>query len=181
MRTLFEQKQNWGRIFVSLAIGSSILLGLFVLPRLSPRPQTLGQVVKDVSLPLVELQHAEGSRFKLSAYQGKVLVLDFWATWCGPCRDQSKILERFVSVPRANVAVVGVNEGESLRTVTEFLRSHPAPYPIAMDEDGAFGESLKVQGLPTVVVINPKGELVNFLSGVVSYGRLESMVKEAAR
>lgn len=164
---------------IGLILVISLLFGLFVLPKLSPSPHAVGGAVADFSLPLVELDRPEGARFKLSAHRGKVVVLDFWATWCAPCLEQSKVLERFVSVPRGNVVVVGLNEGESLSKVVPHLRRHPTSYAVALDEEQLVGDALGVRGLPTLVVVDPEGKLSFMGSGLVPYGRLERVVADA--
>jgi thiol-disulfide isomerase/thioredoxin len=172
---------NRNFIFGGLAIISSGLLGLFVLPRLGSNSKAVGSVVADFSLPLVELSGEQGDRFSIGVHRGKVVVLDFWATWCGPCLEQSRTLERFAAVPRSNVVVVGVNEGERLETVSAYLRKHPISYQVVLDEEQGVGDRFGVRSLPTLVVIDAAGKLSSISSGVVGYARLERLVTDAAR
>lgn len=88
---------------------------------------------------------------------GKVLILDFWATWCGPCEPVRQALVEFQREKKyAGIAVIGItNEDEA--TVLAFVRSRGAPYPILIDGKGGVALDYHVAGYPTLVVIDRKG------------------------
>jgi thiol-disulfide isomerase/thioredoxin len=164
---------------VVLAIVASLLFGLFVLPRMGPRPTRVGTVAADFSLLVV----AGGNgvdRISLSAQRGQVTILDFWATWCGPCAEQAQILEQYVARGRADVRILAVNEGESDETVRQHLAKRKASYPVVVDSDESVGRSYSVRGLPTLVIVDKDGRIASMVSGVVPYARLERLVAEAA-
>ncbi|HEY5956698.1 MAG TPA: TlpA disulfide reductase family protein [Polyangiaceae bacterium] len=165
-------------VTVALVLVTSLLFGLLVLPRISARPGRVGATAPEFSLPIVAGGNT-GDRVSLQAQRGKVVLLDFWATWCGPCAEQAQILERFVATKRDGVAVFGVNEGESFDTLQPYFRQHHATYTMLSDADERLGEQFGVRGLPTLAVIDASGRIASLASGVVSYERLERLVAEA--
>lgn len=169
-----------GWAWMAAVLAGSLLFGLLVLPRISSNQLQVTSLAPNFSLPLMNGDGAAStSRTSLLALRGKVVVLDFWATWCGPCADQSKILERFTAVPRANVEIIGINAGEPASIVSNHLKQHPANYTIALDESSQVEQAFGVRGLPTLVVITPSGRIAAVTSGVVSYAQLERLVRSA--
>ncbi|HMA92852.1 MAG TPA: TlpA disulfide reductase family protein [Polyangiaceae bacterium] len=165
-------------LVIAIVMIASVLLGLLGLPRIGERSARTGAVAPEFSLPVVSGGDS-GSRISLGAYRDTVVVLDFWATWCAPCAEQARVLEQFVAV-RPPVEVVGVNQGEDLAVVQAYLAQHPSSYPIVLDTEQRVGDAYGVRGLPTLVVIDRNGRIAATVSGVISYGRLERLVAEAA-
>jgi cytochrome c biogenesis protein CcmG, thiol:disulfide interchange protein DsbE len=169
-----------GWVWIAATLVGSLLFGLLVLPRVASHEVRASSLVPNFSLTLLNGDGTENSsRLSLTALRGKVTILDFWATWCGPCAEQAKILERYNSVPRSNVEVIGINAGEPTEVVSKHLRQHPAGYAIALDETSQVGEAFGVRGLPTLIVIAPNGRVSAVTSGVVSYAQLERLVRSA--
>lgn len=132
------------------------------------------------SAPAFRLASLDGQPSSLADYQGKVVVLDFWATWCGPCRAQAEILDKMhPSIPQ-NVVFLGVNVGEDQKTVERYTSRSPFPYPTLMDPSGQVASQYGAEGLPTLVVIDPKGDLVFHNVGVTSASRLAKAIEDAA-
>lgn len=172
-------------VLVILVLVTSGLFGLLVLPKLGPKRATPNFMAADFSLPLVEAAPGKspspsGDRFSLAAVRGKVIVLDFWATWCGPCREQATTLERFASAHSKDLVLLGVNEGEPRAIVEGYLASHPASYPIVLDESEQVGQGFGVKGLPTLVVIDAQGRISSITAGLLPYSRIEWLVSEAS-
>ncbi|MGH9468687.1 MAG: TlpA family protein disulfide reductase [Terriglobales bacterium] len=119
---------------------------------------TLGQFV---------LTSLDGARHTLAAERGKVVVLDFWATWCGPCRVQHPLLvalaKEFAS--NHNVIFVAVNEDEVRSRVAPFLTAHDWAQTTWLD--AGLGPFLGVDSLPTTMILNPQGAIVYRQSGFV--------------
>ncbi len=120
--------------------------------------QTLPALAKPFRAPDFMLPGEDGKTYRLSDYRGKVVVVNFWATWCPPCRFEMPSLERaWARLKDKNVVVLAINVGESADVIFEFTGQYPMSFPLPMDLDGAVIKQYPVTGLPTTYVINPHG------------------------
>lgn len=100
---------------------------------------------------------ADGS-VSLAAYRGRVVYLDFWATWCPPCRLSLPALEGLrQEFPAEDFAVVAVNLDRDLEDARRFLRRRPVGYPSASDPEGLLPERFGVETMPTAFLIDREG------------------------
>jgi peroxiredoxin len=110
--------------------------------------------------PPLELVDLDGKRHRLADYRGSAVVVNFWATWCVPCRDEMPSLERLrASVERQRVVVLAVNLAEPDSRVRKFLDAVPVRFPILMDRDAAVAKAWQAKLLPATYVIGPDGAI----------------------
>lgn len=118
---------------------------------------------------------AEHDRIDLEGLRGRVVVLDFWASWCPPCRASVPALESFATA-HPELTVVGVNV-EPNRSATFVRNAHAelgARYPTVHDADGSLGEVYRVTNLPTLLVVGPDGTILDSHVGAVDREWLEA-------
>jgi thiol-disulfide isomerase/thioredoxin len=130
---------------------------------LPPLTHKLSALKTPISAPALLLQNMDEEMVDIKDLKGKTLVVNFWATWCPPCRREMGSLERLYQVTKdKNVELLAVNIGEDIDTVFSFLGTvEPSPsFKMLFDPDGLSMESWEVLGLPTTFIINPKGEIV---------------------
>lgn len=130
-------------------------------PRARPEPAgdepphpLLGRPAPDFELALLE-----GGRLKLSEHKGKnVVILDFWATWCGPCRQAMPILIEVANAYKdKGVVFCAVNLRESRAQIKSFLKKQKLTCSVGMDRNGAVARKFRVEGIPTSVLIGKDG------------------------
>lgn len=128
------------------------------------------------------LRGVNGRPVKLGAMRGKPVILDFWATWCGPCRREMPELNRIYDQYRAQgLEVIGISvdtiKGDGVRAVAPFIKQFGIKYPIVMaDQDMV--DRLGVFGIPTTLFIDPAGELVARIDGVGAPGMLRTSAEK---
>ena len=112
--------------------------------------------------------------------QGKAVVLDFWASWCAPCRAQTPVLERVAKAFGADkLRVLGVGTSDDRGSIERFLlRSEPA-YTSVFDDQEVASALYHVQGLPTLVVIDKHGTVRAVSSGFTNESELTRLVRDA--
>jgi thiol-disulfide isomerase/thioredoxin len=162
---------------IALLVALSALFGLVVMPRLAPAGGRLvDKPAPDFALPIVA-NGDDGARIKLSELRDKVVVLDFWASWCGPCAMQAPILDRVARRYKDDVVVLGINVGEPASVAQRYALSKGLSYPILADLDGEAQEAYGANSLPTIVLIDRKGNITSFSQGVVREGQLEKAIR----
>ena len=101
----------------------------------------------------------------LAAYSGKLVYVDFWASWCGPCAQSFPWLNQVQEKYGAALAVVGVNVDTDGKAADGFLAKHPARFDIVRDPDGRLAELYQIEGMPSSVLIGPDGRVLHQHSG----------------
>jgi thiol-disulfide isomerase/thioredoxin len=119
-----------------------------------------------------ELPDLEGDLVRAQDLRGRVLLLDLWATWCGPCRTQAGILAPLAAEYAESVVFLGVNVGEDERTVSEHLDGEPLAYRVVLDRADALGSVLDVHALPTVVLVDTEGRVRFLRQGITGEPQL---------
>ena len=125
--------------------------------------QTLIPVEKRPVAPDFVLKDAEGRMHRLSDYRGKVVALNFWATWCPPCRREMPSMQRLKEQLDPNEFVIlAVDVGEDDETVFSFIFALDVPidYPLLLDIDGKVTDQWPILGLPTSFIIDKSGRVV---------------------
>lgn len=152
-----------------------ILLGLSsvsVAQAAIPAPQA-GHPAPGLNLPALR-----GGRLSLRSLRGKVVVLNFWATWCPPCKSEMPLLQHWYSgVKGKGVVVLGVDQQEGRKDVASFARQVHVTYPIALDTDGVASAQFDVAGLPTTLVIDRQGIVRSFKPGILDASYLDSQLR----
>ncbi len=120
----------------------------------------VGRIAPDFTLPALD-----GSEFRLSALRGKPVVLNFWATWCGPCQNELPAIQKAAEHFGDDVVFVGVDQGEKAEVVQSFVDKLGLTFTIPMDADGAIGYNYGVQGLPTTFFIDRNGVVQSLWMG----------------
>lgn len=164
---------------VALVLASA-LIGAGLLPQIFPKAGPMvGKPVPELSLPIA-YNGEPGSRFSLSELRGSAVVIDFWASWCGPCAIQAPILERVSQKYKdKGVVVLGVSVDDPPAVARAYAAKKGLTYPIATDDELRASALFDVQKLPTLVVIDKNGHVVAQLSRIVDESTLDDLLGKA--
>ena len=124
----------------------------------SPLAETLQPYPGQAAAPVLELEGIEGNKYRLQDYRGKVVLVNFWASWCPPCVKEIPSLGRLQKAfSTEELLVLSVAIGESKQQVESFLKQFPTDFPVLLDSDGVTVKPWKVIAFPTTFVIDQQG------------------------
>lgn len=130
--------------------------------------------------PAFTVKGLDGATYSLESLKGKPVLLDFWATWCGPCRQSMPVLEKLhLAYKDQGLVVLAVNTGEDRATVAEFLKKSPVPYASALSGDSGIMQAYEVSAFPTFVMIGRDGKVVAHEVGYAGEDVLAAMPAKA--
>lgn len=152
-------------LWVGVCLGVA-LIGVLVLTGVIPLLEDsttqgappLAAEESGVPAPDFELPDLDDNLTRLSDYEGKVVVLNFWATWCGPCVREMPMFQEFQD-RYPDMVMLGVDEEESPETVGEFLQAMSITYIILLDEKAELARELRVNYLPTTFFVDQQGDI----------------------
>ena len=120
--------------------------------------------------PEFSLRELNGNVASLSGYRGKMVLLNFWATWCGPCRDEMPSMEQLSrSFGGQGLTVVAINQRENAALVARFMKTHNLNFSTLLDADGRVAASYRVYGIPVSYVIDSDGQAIGMKSGSMDW------------
>ncbi len=184
---------------MSKRIALSLLMALLVLtvvgcgststPEPTPVPPTATPVVTEevapstpeqatnpnaVPAPDFTLQTLDGESVSLSDYRGKLVMINFWASWCPPCNSEMPDLQSYYEQHQdEDFIILGVNYQDTPDKVQAFVEKYSVTFPILLDSDGRIANLFGVQGLPTSFFVDKEGNVLGYQPGPVTKEMLE--------
>ncbi|MNJ45911.1 Thiol-disulfide oxidoreductase ResA [compost metagenome] len=161
------------------AIGA--VIWIIVTSNQGERAEQKARLAIGAAAPNFEVTNTHGDQVALSDYRGKVVVLNFWASWCEPCVKEMPLINEVYQSNQSDVATLFVNAGESKATVNEFLTEHHFEFPVMIDVTGKVAGLYGIVGLPVTYIIDKKGNLHQSIVGeITSSEQLQTHIQAAA-
>jgi cytochrome c biogenesis protein CcmG, thiol:disulfide interchange protein DsbE len=132
--------------------------------------------------PGVSLQGLDGKTHALADYKGQVVLVDFWASWCGPCRQSFPFLNRMQSTyGAAGFKVVGINVDEKRADADRFLTKVPASFDLWFDPQGVAPKAFDVKVMPSSYLIDAEGKIIHVHLGykLADAAKVETLIRNA--
>jgi len=120
-------------------------------------------------------------RLQLASLRGKAVVLNFWASWCSPCKKEAPALERAWTQHDGRVVVLGVDVNDFSGDARKFMGKHGLTYPVVHDNKNITSPKYGLTGLPETFFVDRSGRVVGHVSGQVTASDLQSGIEEALR
>ena len=127
--------------------------------------------------PKFTLSSTIGEELSLSDYTGRPVVLNFWATWCPPCRAEVPHFQDASVKYNGQAVIIGVDQGELLPVVADFGTSFNVSYPLLLDQDSAVNRKYGVAALPTTVFVDADGVVREVYTGIINNAVLEDRIE----
>ena len=145
----------------------------------APRPSnSLAQAPGGTAASDFTLLSPDGQEISLSDYEGQVILVNWWATWCPPCKAEMPAINAFYETHKADgFVVLAVNSQEGASTVKNFIQANGFSFPVLLDSQGQVMERYHVRALPTSFIIDRDGVIQYIQTGEISPRQLEVIVE----
>lgn len=168
-------------IIVIVLIVSMLLFTFMDMKRFQPSPADMSsddRVKTYTSAPVMQLKDWNGSVRKIGGKSTKWTLLNFWASWCGPCEEEAADLVKLYKQYSDDVEIVGVNATsvDSEPDARAFVKKHELNFPIVFDVAGRATEAYKLVGYPSTYLINPEGQIVASMAGLRTYKQFKQII-----
>ena len=160
-----------------------LIIGMLQSGRDGGRPgvnDTLGEVdVTTDAYSDFQITTLDGRELRLSDLRGSIVMVDFWSSWCPPCRAEASVLaEAYERWSELGVEFVGVSIWDNEEDVADFIKRHNITYPNGIDEDGSIAVEFGVKGIPEKFFVNPQGEIVRKINGPNTSQSLDAVLTQ---
>ncbi len=137
-------------------------------------------IEKGQKAPDFELQDLQGRKVKLSDYQGKMVLLNFWATWCPPCKLEMPHMEKFYQAFKQDgdlvvLAVDATTTERSVDNVVQFSKDYGLSFPVVLDAKGEVSDKYQITAFPTSYVIDAEGIIHGKVQGAMNYDMMKQL------
>lgn len=170
------RQRRW--LLLTVVVGAVALLGLLYWGMVRGPSTQVGKSVplkgpaQDFSVTTLD-----GQTLKLSDLRGKVVVLNVWASWCGPCKDEAGELNRSYDLYKGrDVAFLGIAFNDDTDPMRQFVKQYKVAYPVALDPEGRISIGLGITGVPETYLIDPQGNLTQKWVGPITAQQLNGLL-----
>jgi thiol-disulfide isomerase/thioredoxin len=177
------RKASRGKLLIGAVLAVILVAGLYLINRywLAPslRTQAAMMTGDHPDAPAISLMDIEGKKLDLADYKGKVVVLDFWATWCGPCRIEIPgLIELQNKYASRGFSVIGISMDDESGSVVDFYKEFKMNYPVAVGNQRVGELYGGIFGLPTTFLIGRDGRIYSKHTGATGVDVMEDEVQQ---
>jgi peroxiredoxin len=158
--------------FGTLILFFSISCGLSQLDTSSTSLQ-VGNIAPDFSL-----QSSSDTTIKLSSLRGKVVMVNFWASWCGPCKDEMPAIQNVFSKYSENLIILGVNDEDTVSTIRDFAKQFELTFPLLIDSTGSVSAQYGIRAYPSTFFVDRDGFIFHVVVGSMTQSVIEDILGE---
>ena len=176
-RTRFD----WLVITAVVALVGAVWIGTTRV-RAGAEPVAGAEPLPEVGYPAPDftLLTPDGEALSLSDLRGQPVVLNFWATWCPPCRQEIPALERVYRDLEGEVVVLGIDVQESRATVASFVEAYGMTYPVVLDAEAEVARTYRVRAFPTTYFVDSRGVITRVFTGPLNEPLIYTRLTELA-
>jgi thiol-disulfide isomerase/thioredoxin len=173
-----RRKQAQQKAFLLWGGGLVLIVAALVFIMVKGTSCGVSQIArKGQPLDSFTLTDIDGNKVSLDDYRGKVVLVNFWATWCPPCRAEMPALKAYYEAHKDDgFMLVAVNAGESLSLVRQFAYDFHLPFPVVLDEATCAVSGYGITSFPTSLIVAPDGTLAAIHIGMLDPDMIESLV-----
>lgn len=172
---------------VKKAIAAGILAGLVLVaifqhfykveePQAIEASKAASGIDTGMVAPTFTLKNLAGEDVSLQDYRGKKVMLNFWATWCPPCKEEMPAMEQFYKEKSKDVEILAVNL-DSQNNVKSFVQENNLSFPILLDQNGATQQTYSIISIPTTFIIDEQGLILKKHIGSMTYEQMQELTK----